>query len=315
MSNYQLPPVRKDSPPMTTSAMGQQTDWGLRERRMPELWNRSAGEGILVIILDTGVPQHRDLPKPLFTFNFSSSLSKFDHNAHQTHCAGIVAAENNELGVVGWAPKATLAHVKVLNDNGVGSTSWIEQGIRQSTRAWIARRKDFAGCIMSMSLGGPFDEDQEDAIMRAEESGIVIVAAAGNSGFGRGKSSTVDHPGASPLTIGVAAYRRDGKIAKFSSGGPEVDIAMPGEEILSTVPGNKYQVMSGTSMATPAAAGLLACALSSRPNDEKIRTIEGMREFLKNHAEDRGQLGKDNRFGFGVPIAEDLVRDQEYWFF
>jgi subtilisin len=90
---------------------------------------------------------------------------------------------------------------------------------------------------------------------------------------------------------------------------------MPGEEILSTVPGNKYQVMSGTSMATPAAAGLLACALSSRPNDEEIRTIEGMREFLKNHAEDRGQLGKDNRFGFGVPIAEDLVRDQEYWFF
>lgn len=312
--NYSLPPVRMDSQPMTASALGQQIDWGLRERKMPELWKRSQGEGVLVIILDTGVPSHRDLPTPLFSYNFTGSTSKFDHNAHQTHCAGIVSALNNDDGVVGWAPQATLAHIKVLNDIGMGSTSWIERGIQQATKSWIARRKDFIGCIISMSLGGIYDEGQEQALMRAQDAGILVVAAAGNSGF-RNRSSTVDHPGASEHTIGVAAYRRDGAIADFSSGGPEVDIAMPGEQILSTIPGNKYQVMSGTSMATPAAAGLLACALASRPGDDEIRTAEGMRNFLKLHAEDRGDLGKDDRFGFGVPIADQLIRAPEYWFF
>ena len=314
MSNFQLPPVRRDSSPMNASALAQQIDWGLRERSMPEIWKRSAGEGVLVIILDTGVPDHKDLPKPLFTYNFTNSRSKFDSNAHQTHCAGIVAAMNNDDGVVGWAPKATLAHIKVLGDRGNGQSNWISRGIETAIEQWTQRKSDFAGCIISMSLGGSFDEGQENALEAANEAGIVVIAAAGNSGF-RGGQSTVDHPGASKHTIGVAAYRRDGNIAKFSSGGPEVDIAMPGEEILSTVPGNKYQVMSGTSMATPAAAGLIACVLGSRPHDSSIRNAAGLREFLRSHAEDRGELGKDNRFGFGVPTVEDLVRDPEYWFF
>ena len=165
-----------------------------------------------------------------------------------------------------------------------------------------------------MSLGGSFDAAQDDALQRAAEAGIVVVAAAGNSGYQNGRSS-VDHPGASTHTLGVAAYRSDGAIARFSSGGPEVDIAMPGEEILSTVPGNRYQVMSGTSMATPAAAGLLACVLASRPHSRNLQSAAAMREFLKNHTDDRGLTGKDDRFGFGVPVGETLVRDPEYWIF
>ena len=314
MSNYKLPPVRKDSQPMSAMALAQQIDWGLRERNMPEVWKRSAGAGVLVIVLDTGVPQHKDLPDPVFTANFTNSRSKFDRNSHQTHCAGIIAAKNDNDGVVGWAHEADLAHIKVLGDNGSGMTTWIQRGIQQAVKLWRARRNDYVGCIISMSLGGGFDQDQENAIIEANEAEILVVAATGNSGF-QGGQSTVDHPGASKHTLGVAAYRRDGEIARFSSGGPEVDIAMPGEEILSTVPGNQYQVMSGTSMATPAAAGLLACMLSSRPNDYSIRNLDGLREFIKQHAEDRGGLGKDSRFGFGVPSATDLVRDPEYWMF
>ena len=314
MSDYRLPPVRFDSPPMDVSSLSQQTDWGLKQHRIPELWKRSAGEGVLVIVLDTGIPRHGDLPEPLFTANFTTDTSAFDRNGHQTHCAGIVAAKNNENGVVGWAPNATLAHIKVLSDRGSGRSDWITSGIAYGTKLWNQRKRDFVGCIMSMSLGGGFDQGQENAIAQANESGIVVIAAAGNSGF-RGGRSTVDHPGASANTIGVAAYRSDGQIARFSSGGPEVDIAMPGEEILSTVPGNRYQVMSGTSMATPAAAGLLACVLASRPLDRSIRNTLGMREFLTKHVADRGEAGKDNRFGFGVPIGNDLIRDPEYWMF
>lgn len=314
MNEYRLPPVRFDSPVMDASSLSQQTDWGLKQHRMPELWKRSAGEGILVFVLDTGVPQHSDLPKPVFAANLTSDASEFDRNGHQTHCAGIVAARNDENGVVGWAPGADLAHIKVLSDRGSGLSTWIANGIRTATKTWQQRKKDYVGCIISMSLGGGFDRNQEHAVVEANENGIVVVAAAGNSGFFNG-DSTVNHPGASPNTIGVAAYRSDGQIARFSSGGPEVDIAMPGEEILSTVPGNRYQVMSGTSMATPAAAGILACALSSRPLDRSIRHSAGMRKFLKSHVADHGQPGKDHRFGFGVPIGNKLIRDPEYWMF
>ncbi len=314
MTEYRLPPVRFDSPAMDTSALSQQTDWGLKQHRMPELWQRSSGEGILVFVLDTGIPQHSDLPSPVYVANFTSDASELDRNGHQTHCAGIVAAKNDDNGVVGWAPMADLAHIKVLSDRGSGLSRWIAAGIRRATSVWSQRKNDYVGCIISMSLGGGFDRDQENAIVEANENGMVVLAAAGNSGFRSGRS-TVDHPGASLNTIGVAAYRSDGQIARFSSGGPEVDIAMPGEEILSTVPGNRYQVMSGTSMATPAAAGLLACVLSSRPLDQSIRSTRGMREFLKNHVADGGEEGKDNRFGFGIPIGNELIRDPEYWIF
>jgi len=314
MNEYRLPPVRRDSAPMDASMLSQQADWGLIEHRMPKLWKRSSGKGVLVIILDTGVPIHEDLPEPLFTANFTSDASEVDRNGHQTHCAGIVAARNNNLGVVGWAPDATLAHIKVLSDRGSGRSDWIESGIRHAIDQWNQYRNDFVGCVVSMSLGGGFDPMQERAIIGAGKAGMIVVAAAGNSGF-RGGRSTVDHPGASKHTLGIAAYRSDGKIANFSSGGPEVDIAMPGESILSTVPRNRYQVMSGTSMATPAAAGLLACVLASRPEDRSIRTLTGMRNFLAESVKDREPKGKDYRFGFGVPNSATLIRDPEYWFF
>ncbi len=314
MNEFHIPPVRIDSPPLTAMALSQQTDWGPRERNMPEAWRRSTGEGVLVIILDTGVPNHEDLPEPVFTYNFTNDRAGTDRNSHQTHCAGIIAAISNDIGVVGWAYDASLAHIKVLGDNGSGSSAWIERGIRTATKEWMQRKQDYTGCVLSMSLGGGFDQGQENALREACEAGIIPVAAAGNSGF-HGGDSTVDHPGASVHTIGVAAYRADGRIATFSSGGPEVDIAMPGEKILSTVPGDKYQLMSGTSMATPAAAGLVACILSSRPEDQSLRDLKTMRQLLAKHCEDRGPQGKDNRFGFGVPQADYLVRDPEYWMF
>ena len=160
MNEYQLPPVRLDSPPMDAASLSQQTDWGLREHRMPDLWKRSAGEGILVIVLDTGVPRHVDLPEPLFTANFTSDSSAIDRNGHQTHCSGIVAAKNDENGVVGWAPEATLAHIKVLSDRGSGRSDWIEAGVRHGIKLWNQRKSDFVGCVMSMSLGGRFDPRQ-----------------------------------------------------------------------------------------------------------------------------------------------------------
>jgi len=203
MNEYRNPPVRLDSDPMDINTLSQQIDWGLREHQMPKLWSRSAGAGVLVSVLDTGVPRHEDLPEPVYSENFTSDASKFDSNGHQSHCAGIVAAKNDENGVVGWAPQADLAHFKVLSDRGSGLSHWIAAAIRQATVIWKQRQQDYVGCVISMSLGGGYDQDQDLAIQEASEAGIVVVAAAGNSGF-TGRKSTVDHPGASEHSIGVA---------------------------------------------------------------------------------------------------------------
>lgn len=297
-----IPPIRFDSAPGDMTAMAEH-DWGLIEREMPKEWEEGDGKNVIVFVLDTGCPEHRNLPDPVFKENFTNSRTVYDRNGHHTHCAGIVHQ---------WAPKADLAHFKVLGDNGSGSTTWGTRAINRVIELWEGGLKDkYDGCVISMSLGGPYDREQDEALKRAEAAGIVIPAAAGNSGANAG----VDSPGDSTATLGVAAYRKDGDISTFSSGGPEVDFAMPGEHILSTYLNNQYRVLSGTSMATPALAGLIACAISSRPKDDWIKNTKGMRELLSKHAEDRGKEGKDNRFGIGVPNADHAVRDPEWWFF
>ena len=151
MNEYTIPPVRFDSPPMDARMLSQQMDWGLREHNMPKLWKRSAGQGVLVIVLDTGVPRHSDLPKSVFTANMTNDASELDRNGHQTHCAGIVAAQNDQQGVVGWAPEADLAHIKVLSDQGSGRSTWISAGIDFAIMQWKLRKSDYTACIISMS--------------------------------------------------------------------------------------------------------------------------------------------------------------------
>lgn len=297
-----IPPFRFDSDAASMLTLAEH-DWGLIERDLPDEWKEGAGEGVIVFVLDTGVPEHKDLPTPKAEMNFTNSRTKYDRQGHHSHCAGIVHQ---------WAPKADLAHFKVLGDNGSGATTWITAAINRVTELWEGGLKnEYKGCVISLSLGGPNDRDQDAACKRAEAAGICLCAAAGNSGANAG----VDSPGDSKATLGTASYRRDGNISTFSSGGPEVDFGMPGEQILSTYLNNQYRVLSGTSMATPALAGLVACAISSRPDDDWIKNTEGMRNLLMENAEDRGNPGKDNRFGYGVPNAPEAIRNPEWWYF
>lgn len=298
---YHLPPVFRGQV-FDAVARAETIDWGLKNRNIPDSWKRSRGKGIRVCVLDTGVPDHVDLPDPVAKGNFVGG-SDIDRNGHASHCAGIIGARANEQGVVGVAPECDLMFGKVLGDNGSGSSTGIARGIR-----WAV---DNGADIISMSIGGGYDRDTEEACQYAVKNKVLLIAAAGNSGANAG----VDYPGRLPETIAVAAYRVDDGIASFSSGGPEVDIAAPGENILSTVPGDRYQTMSGTSMATPFIAGMCGLILASRPNDDWLRDPREMRKLLAANSEDRGQLGKDNRWGSGVPKVGDLVVDSRYWVF
>jgi subtilisin family serine protease len=140
------------------------------------------------------------------------------------------------------------------------------------------------------------------------EKGSIVVAAAGNSGF-NGSRNTIGWPGKYLESICVGATRSDGKIASFSSGGREMDVACPGQDIVSASTNRGYVSMSGTSMATPFFAGLLALVveLMRREGNARFTGVEAVRAFLAQYCEDRGTPGKDPSFGLGVPIATKIV--------
>lgn len=156
-----------------------------------------------------------------------------------THCCGIIAARDNALGVVGVAPKANLVIGKVLGDSGSGSSQSVAAGVK-----WAA---DQGVDIISMSLGSSQpDSSIKSAIQYAVGKGVYVVCAAGNDGPG---PNTVDYPGRWPEVIAVASTNQAGQVSNYSSRGPEVDIAAPGEQIVSTYLNGTLAKLSGTCLA------------------------------------------------------------------
>jgi subtilisin family serine protease len=256
-------------------------------------------------VLDTGIDaNHPDLRGQVAeTADFSSSpYGVADVQGHGTHCAGIIAGRENDIGVVGICPDLAehgggLLIGKVLGDNGSGQSEWVTRGIR-----WAMSE---GAHVISMSLGSPQpDVAMHAAIQEAVKSGVAVIAAAGNDGR-RTFGNQVNYPGRYPETITVGAIGEDRVITEFSSRGPEVDIAAPGEEILSSVPGGKWVRMSGTSMATPFVAGVVGLVLSL---DATAGHTDRLRRLLYAHAEDVGEPGRDPRYGAGL-IRPDRMMD------
>lgn len=255
------------------------------------------GRGIRVAILDTGVADHPDLPKPIAAKDFTGKGNVNDGNGHGTHCAGSAIGRNG----IGAAPEADLIVGKVLSDSGSGSTSGINAGIR-----WAA---DEGAHIISMSLGGPgpADQDDLDAIRYAVSKGCIIFAAAGNAGYNG--SNTIGYPGRYEEVICVGSYRKDGNISNFSSGGREIDIANPGEAIVSCSHRGGYTTMSGTSMATPNAAGRAALYVQYTQRNG-LALLKGSAEWkatYRKYAHDAGDPGEDPRFGIGIPLDKEML--------
>lgn len=279
-------------------ALAETTPWGVTKINAPLVWqntNNNKGTGIKVAILDTGIQyNHPDLINNIkggvnFAGNPDGSTNpKFwtDKHGHGTHVAGTVAAVgNNGIGVTGVAPQASLYAVKVLNNAGSGYTSDVIQGIQ-----WAADNAQIA----SMSFGSSYyNQAEKDAVDAARAKGLILIAAAGNSGDGNPLTDNVIYPARYDNVIAVAATDSNDAVASFSSDGAEVDVSAPGVTILSTYKGSSYATMSGTSMAAPHVTGTVALMLKAGvlPNDIQSK--------LQTTAVDINSMGFDVFSGYG----------------
>jgi subtilisin family serine protease len=259
------------------------------------------GDGIKIAIIDTGIDEdHPDLDDNIMGgVNFVSKPSwrtpdpnKWDDdNGHGTHVAGIIAAEDNDTGVVGVAPGADLYALKVLDRTGSGYVSDVVAAIQWATENDIQ--------VINMSLGGAYDIFLDAACWLAYfYDGLILVAAAGNGG-------SVIYPAAYDSVIAVAATDKNDKRASWSSTGPDVELAAPGVNINSTLPGNDYsgETWSGTSMASPHVAGTAALVWAVNLD----WTNDGVRAQLQDTADDLGDPGKDSLYGYGLVDADEAA--------
>ena len=242
-------------PTKVVSALSETIDWG-QEFMGVSSYRKSAnttGTGVKVAVLDTGIdPSHPDLRENLAgSIDFTGDSREI--NGHGTHCAGIIGARANGIGVVGVAPDCSLYSVRVLDSDGLcpGDFSWIINGFE-----WCLENEMD---IINLSLGSSAEPPKRlrELVLKAVNSGIIIVAAAGNEG-----QKKLNWPARYDEVISVAALDKDGKIANFSNIGDGLKTAAPGCDIYSTWTNGEYAKESGTSMASPFVAGILALMLS-----------------------------------------------------
>ncbi|MBI4032460.1 S8 family peptidase [Candidatus Berkelbacteria bacterium] len=278
---------------VTSHTRGQQLPWGIDRVDADRVWSTTAGTGSVVAIVDTGIDL--DHPDLVGTIAGSTNIIRADRSAdddsgHGTHVAGIVAARNNTIGVVGVAPSASLLAVKVLDRRGAGYLSDIVAGID-----WAA---DHGADVINLSLGTSVDFPLfHDAISTAVDQGVVIVAASGNSG------GSVLYPAAYDGVIAVGATDDTDEVQRWSSRGAELDLVAPGEDIYSTYKGGRYRDMTGTSMAAPHVSGA-AALLIAQPSrcdtsgDSQCSPAE-VKSALQAAASDLLTSGWDSTSGYG----------------
>lgn len=255
----------------------------------PEAWDITTGDPDLIVgIIDTGIDyNHEDLKDNIWInpgesgansnngvdddgngyvddfrgWNFIFNTNDpYDDNDHGTHCAGTVGAVgNNGKGVVGVNWRVKLMALKFLGQDGSGSTA-------DAAEAIIYAANNGAKVLSNSWGGGQASQTLEDAIKYANQRGVIFVAAAGNDGLNNDNTSSYPSNYAVANVVAVASSDRNDNLSSFSNyGRSSVDLAAPGSSILSCRPLGRYQLLSGTSMATPHVSGAFALLWAKYP--------------------------------------------------
>ena len=240
----------------TPQQPGQTIPWGVTRVRGGANTGTITGKAW---VIDSGIDlDHPDLVVDVASSrNFSSGPSAEDGHGHGTHVAGTIAARaDNNIGVVGVSPGATVVAVRVLNNAGSGSNSGVIAGVD-----YVAGAAGGKG-VANMSLGGGASQALDDAVIEAAKTGVKFTLAAGNESEDVSNHSPARADGLNVFTVssfakGSSATDTDDPWSSFSNYGEGIDFAEPGSSIPSTYKGGGYATMSGTSMAAPHLAGIL----------------------------------------------------------
>lgn len=273
--------------------------WGFRRVGGPQALaaiRHLESSPLILAVVDTGVDErHPELAGrlvPGWDYVDDDALPR-DGYGHGTHVAAIAAATTfNDLGIAAPFPGKIMA-VRVLDDTGTGTTADVVSGIDYA--------RTHGAHVINLSLGSNTDtQTLRNAIDAAAAAGVVIVAAAGNSG-----NTTPLYPAAYDAAISVSAWSyADNDITSFSTRGPTVELTAPGEKIYSAFLQGGYQLLDGTSMASPLVAGTAAAVyaelVASDPTLARQLAAGCVREILHDSAEEVYRAGWDDHTGYGL---------------
>jgi subtilisin family serine protease len=325
-----VPPVVPAAGLPPAVADNQRYTWGVSRTGALACWGAfgARGAGVRVAVLDTGFdPDHPDLKGKLAGFaefdrigqTVTDDVAKaYDDDSHGTHCAGTIVGGSASGRWIGMAPEGKILSGLVLK-GGAGTDAQILAGLE-----WAVTNK---ADVISLSLGGlRMSPDVLDTytrtILNANRLGIPVVVAAGNDG-----SQTTGSPGNDVFAFTVGATDIDDRPAGFSGGRTQVvttsryidptylplvyskpEVTAPGVDVYSAVPGGKWAVYNGTSMATPHVAGAMALLLSKPTALEATTSITELsgrqkvnvlQQLLMSTVKELGEAGQDHRYGYG----------------
>lgn len=309
----------------TTDQTGEVRSWAHDHLAVPDTddWTWPTGRGVTVAVIDSGIDQeHPDMEGQVsgrMTFPGDPGGDHGD-NSHGTHVAGIVGAiGGNGTGIVGIAPGVEILDVPAVGNPHDGAPT-IADGIRwavdngadvinMSLRMEPLPRPDPWSRLVDAGEAGSATEGLEAALVYADEAGVLMIASGGNCGNEealarncRGEVNSTAMPAASPEVWSVAATTSTDERALFSTEREYIDLAAPGEEILSLSAGGATRTLNGTSQAAPHVTGAVALLLAADgPLGElaERRRARAAIRLVTNNLVDLGDPGRDDSFGWG----------------
>ena len=312
--------IRIPEPIVNPTAEPQGTEWGVSRINAPDLWNLGIrGSGVVVANIDTGVQydhaalvnQYRGTSTGSHDYNWFDPTGispgfPADNNGHGTHTMGTMVGDDGGSNQIGVAPSAQWIACK-----GCASSSCSDSDLL-SCAEWILAPTDLNGNnpdpsrrpnVVNNSWGGGWSCDTwyQASVQAWRAAGIFPAFSAGN--WGEYGSGTIGAPGNYPESFASGATDSGDAIASFSSRGPgacsgasmKPNVSAPGDNVRSSVPTGSYANYSGTSMASPHAAGCVALYLSAHPGT----SIADIEAAIENTAADLGSSGFDYDYGYG----------------
>jgi type VII secretion-associated serine protease mycosin len=286
------------------------TPWFLQRVLLDQLWQGTdKGKGVRVAVIDTGV----DDKNPQLSSAVDKSAGRDylaggkggdpteDQVGHGTKVAGIIAARPRAgTGFVGLAPEATIIPIRQNDADSTGDSDTMAQAITYA----VARRADVINISQDTTKPLSATSALAQAVHRAIDEGVVVVASAGNDGLdGKPKAA---YPAAFEGVLAVASSDRNNERASFSQAGPFVGVAAPGVDIVSTVPGGGQCADNGTSFSAPFVAGVAALLKEKHPDwtpAQIVTQIEQTAERVVN--------GHDDFVGWGVVDPVRAVQESD----